>query len=392
MPTMQDSLDRASKMAVALRHELHRHPELSWQEVETTKKIIAKMDELGIPVIFKGFRGTECGLIAEVKGALPGPTLMVRADIDALPVTEDPSHGLISENPGVMHACGHDAHTAILVAAAQVVKEHQDEMCGTVKFLFQPAEEAGNDSGAPAVIADGVLEGVDAIIGEHVQSEQKPGIIGWRKGPLQASAATWDIIIHGQGGHGARPHCSVNPILCAAAIVPALTAIVPQEVSALEPIVVGIGTIKAGEARNIVPDTCTMSGTVRCSNIATSAEISKKFSRIVEGIAAGWNCTAEVIYQTVYPVTVNDDAMIEWALDVARREGMGDILEELEFNMTSEDFSYYGDILPAGYINLGMGTGAPHHSAGFRVDDAVVPLGVKIMSALALDYGKTHKK
>ena len=389
---MQDSVKRASEMAVAFRHELHRHPELSWQEVETTKKIAAKMAELGIPVIMKGFNGTECGLVAELKGPKPGPTLMVRADIDALPVIEDPSLPYCSEVKGVMHACGHDAHTAILTGVAQVVKEHQDELCGTVRFLFQPAEEAGTGSGAPAVIASGALEGVDAIIGEHVQSMQEAGTIAWKKGPMMASADTWDLTIHGVGGHGSQPHTSVNPMLCAAALIQGLTAIAPQEVSALEPVVVGIGSIKAGDARNIVPDTCVMSGTVRCSNMETRQSMPDRFRRIIDGTAAAWNCTADLDYQQVYPVTVNDADLTQWILDVARREGLGDRLVEQEFTMGSEDFSYYGEKLPAAYVNLGMGTGAPHHSAGFHVDDAIVPIGVQLMAALALDYGKAHSK
>ena len=389
---MQDSVKRASEMAVAFRHELHRHPELSWQEVETTKKIAAKMAELGIPVIMKGFNGTECGLVAELKGPKPGPTLMVRADIDALPVIEDPSLPYCSEVEGVMHACGHDAHTAILTGVAQVVKEHQDELCGTVRFLYQPAEEAGTGSGAPAVIASGALEGVDAIIGEHVQSMQEAGTIAWKKGPMMASADTWDLTIHGVGGHGSQPHTSVNPMLCAAALIQGLTAIAPQEVSALEPVVVGIGSIKAGDARNIVPDTCVMSGTVRCSNMETRQSMPDRFRRIIDGTAAAWNCTADLDYQQVYPVTVNDADLTQWILDVARREGLGDRLVEQEFTMGSEDFSYYGEKLPAAYVNLGMGTGAPHHSAGFHVDDAIVPIGVQLMAALALDYGKAHSK
>ncbi|WP_303296897.1 M20 metallopeptidase family protein [Pyramidobacter piscolens] len=392
MADRQDSVARASEAAVALRRELHRHPELSWREVETTKKIAARMAELGVSVVKKGFKGTQCGLVAEIKGAKPGPTLMIRADIDALPVAEDPSHDVASECAGVMHACGHDAHAAILAGVVQVVQEHRDELCGAVRFLFQPAEEAGPGSGAPAVIADGALEGVDAIIGEHVQSQMPAGKIGWRKGPMMASADIWDIVIHGKGGHGASPHRAVNPMLCAAALVPALTAIAPQEVSALEPVVVGIGAIKAGEARNVIPDTCTMCGTVRCSDMETREAMPERFRRIVDGIAAAWNCTADLEYEKVYPVTVNDAGMIDWILDVAKAEGLEDRLVERELSMGSEDFSYYGEKIPAAYFNLGMGTGAPHHSAEFRVDDAVVPLGVKLLSALALDYGKSRGK
>ena len=392
MADRQDSVTRASEAAVALRRELHRHPELSWREVETTKKIAARMAELGVSVIKKGFKGTQCGLVAEIKGAKPGPTLMIRADIDALPVAEDPSHDVASECAGVMHACGHDAHAAILAGVVQVVQEHRDELCGTVRFLFQPAEEAGPGSGAPAVIADGALEGVDAIIGEHVQSQMPAGKIGWKKGPMMASADIWDIVIRGKGGHGASPHRAVNPMLCAAALVPALTAIAPQEVSALEPVVVGIGAIKAGEARNVIPDTCTMCGTVRCSDMETREAMSERFRRIVDGIAAAWNCTADLKYEKVYPVTVNDPDVTDWILDVAKAEGLEDRLVEREFAMGSEDFSYYGEKIPAAYFNLGMGTDAPHHSAEFRVDDAVVPLGVKLLSALALDYGKSRGK
>ena len=392
MADRQDSVTRASEAAVALRRELHRHPELSWREVETTKKIAARMAELGVSVVKKGFKGTQCGLVAEIKGAKPGPTLMIRADIDALPVAEDPSHDVASECAGVMHACGHDAHAAILAGVVQVVQEHRDELCGAVRFLFQPAEEAGPGSGAPAVIADGALEGVDAIIGEHVQSQMPAGKIGWKKGPMMASADIWDIVIRGKGGHGASPHRAVNPMLCAAALVPALTAIAPQEVSALEPVVVGIGAIKAGEARNVIPDTCTMCGTVRCSYMETREAMPKRFRRIVDGIAAAWNCTADLKYEKVYPVTVNDPDVTDWILDVARAEGLEDRLVEREFAMGSEDFSYYGEKIPAAYFNLGMGTDAPHHSAEFRVDDAVVPLGVKLLSALALDYGKSRGK
>ncbi|EFB92033.1 thermostable carboxypeptidase 1 [Pyramidobacter piscolens W5455] len=392
MADRQDSVTRASEAAVALRRELHRHPELSWREVETTKKIAARMAELGVSVIKKGFKGTQCGLVAEIKGAKPGPTLMIRADIDALPVAEDPSHDVASECAGVMHACGHDAHAAILVGVAQVVQEHRDELCGAVRFLFQPAEEAGPGSGAPAVIADGALEGVDAIIGEHVQSQMPAGKIGWKKGPMMASADIWDIVIHGKGGHGASPHQAVNPMLCAAALIPALTAIAPQEVSALEPVVVGIGAIKAGEARNVIPDTCTMCGTVRCSNMETREAMPERFKRIVDGIASAWDCTAELKYEMVYPVTVNNPGVIDWILDVAKAEGLEESLVERELSMGSEDFSYYGEKIPAAYINLGMGTGAPHHSAEFRVDDAVVPLGVKLFSALALDYGRSRGK
>lgn len=392
MADRQDSVARASETAVALRRELHRHPELSWREVETTEKIAARMAELGVSVVKKGFNGTQCGLVAEIKGAKPGPTLMIRADIDALPVAEDPSHEVASECAGVMHACGHDAHAAILVGVAQVVQEHRDELCGAVRFLFQPAEEAGPGSGAPAVIADGALEGVDAIIGEHVQSQMPAGKIGWKKGPMMASADIWDIVIHGKGGHGASPHQAVNPMLCAAALIPALTAIAPQEVSALEPVVVGIGAIKAGEARNVIPDTCTMCGTVRCSNMETREAMPERFKRIVDGIAAAWNCTAELKYEMVYPVTVNNPGVIDWILDVAKAEGLEESLVERELSMGSEDFSYYGEKIPAAYINLGMGTGAPHHSAEFRVDDAVVPLGVKLFSALALDYGRSRGK
>ena len=377
---------------VAWRRHFHSFPELSFDEVKTSDYIAAALTEMGCENVAVGTRGRPTGVIADLAGGLPGRRVALRADIDALPVAEDPSHDVASECAGVMHACGHDAHAAILAGVVQVVQEHRDELCGAVRFLFQPAEEAGPGSGAPAVIADGALEGVDAIIGEHVQSQMPAGKIGWKKGPMMASADIWDIVIRGKGGHGASPHRAVNPMLCAAALVPALTAIAPQEVSALEPVVVGIGAIKAGEARNVIPDTCTMCGTVRCSDMETREAMPKRFRRIVDGIAAAWNCTADLKYEKVYPVTVNDPDVTDWILDVARAEGLEDRLVEREFAMGSEDFSYYGEKIPAAYFNLGMGTDAPHHSAEFRVDDAVVPLGVKLLSALALDYGKSRGK
>ena len=388
MNSMKESVAAAAEKSLALRHYFHKHPELPWKEVETTALIASELEKRGVKVVKRGFKGLATGLIAEVKGALPGPVLAIRADIDALPVSEDASLFLRSEVPNVMHACGHDAHAAILIGAAEVIQAHRDELAGTVRFIFQPAEEAGYDSGAPAVIAEGGLDGVDAIIGAHVWSDSPLGTIGWKHGAMMASADIWEMTIKGKGGHGGQPHKAVNPTLCAASMIPAIQSIVSQEIDTQEPVVVTVGSLKAGQAPNVIPAECFASGNVRASSRETRSSMPERFERIAKGIAEAWRCTVDLKYTPIYPVTVNDNAMIDWVVDVVKAEGMGGRLYDMPFQMGSEDFSYYGEKLPAAYFYFGMGTQTPHHSPLFHVDDEVIPLGIHTFAALALDFGK----
>lgn len=324
MTCIKESVAAAAEKARELRHHFHKHPELPWKEVETTARIAAELEARGIAVVKKGFGGVQSGLIAEIKGDLPGPVLAIRADIDALPVCEDPSLELKSEVEGVMHACGHDAHAAILIGAAEVIQAHKDELAGTIRLLFQPAEEAGYDSGAPAIIADGGLDGVDAIIGAHVWSDSPLGTIGWKHGPMMASADIYEMTIKGKGGHGGQPHKAVNPTLCAASMIPAIQSIVSQEIDTQEPVVVTVGSLHAGKAPNVIPEECFVSGNVRASTRETRNSMPERFERIAKGIAEAWRCTVDLKYTPVYPVTVNDNAMIDWVVDVVKAEGMGD--------------------------------------------------------------------
>ncbi|MDY3868255.1 MAG: M20 family metallopeptidase [Pyramidobacter sp.] len=388
MTCIKESVAAAAEKARELRHHFHKHPELPWKEVETTARIAAELEARGIAVVKKGFGGVQSGLIAEIKGDLPGPVLAIRADIDALPVCEDPSLELKSEVEGVMHACGHDAHAAILIGAAEVIQAHKDELAGTIRLLFQPAEEAGYDSGAPAIIADGGLDGVDAIIGAHVWSDSPLGTIGWKHGPMMASADIYEMTIKGKGGHGGQPHKAVNPTLCAASMIPAIQSIVSQEIDTQEPVVVTVGSLHAGKAPNVIPEECFVSGNVRASTRETRNSMPERFERIAKGIAEAWRCTVDLKYTPVYPVTVNDNAMIDWVVDVVKAEGMGDRLYDMPFQMGSEDFSYYGEKVPAAYFYFGMGTNVPHHNPRFRVDDEVIPVGIRTLAALALDFGK----
>lgn len=388
--SLEKCIQQASERAIPLRHYFHRHPELSWQEVKTTDRLMAELKDLGVTVLRRGFGGTQSGILAEIKGTQPGPCLGVRGDIDALPVHEDPDHELKSEVDGVMHACGHDAHAAILIGVAQVLQSHRDQIHGSVRLIFQPAEESGTHSGALQMVEDGVLEGIDAVVGSHVWAVSDDNTIGYRYGAAMASVDIWNMTVRGKGGHGGNPHMAINPTICAAAMIPAIQSIVSQETNPLEPIVVTIGSLKAGEAPNVIPETCYVNGNVRNSSKAMRDTMPERFKRIVAGIAAAYRCTVDLNYLPIYPVTSNDKGMMDYVTETIRAIGLGDQLVELPMQMGSEDFSYFAEKVPGAYIHLGMGTNFPHHSPHFFVKDSVVPRGIRVMSEIALRYGKTH--
>ena len=249
---------------VALRREFHMHPERSWEEVETSKKVVEMLKGFGCTIVKTGFGGTESGVVAELKGGKPGGCVALRADMDALPLQEENNVPYASQTPCVMHACGHDAHTAMLLVAAKILSEIRDELPGTVRFIFQPAEESGLRSGARTMLEEGALDGVDCIGGLHVWSLAPSGTVLYRSGPVMAAADAWYLTIKGKGGHGSAPENAIDPTITAANLVLNLQAIVGREVSARETAVVSTGVVKAGETVfNIIPDSVTMNGTVR---------------------------------------------------------------------------------------------------------------------------------
>ena len=277
---------------VAFRHHLHTHPEIAWQEVETTKAVVEELKKIGCDIVKIGFGGTECGVVADLRGGKPGKRVALRGDMDALPMNEDNDLPYRSQKDGVMHACGHDAHTAMLLGAAKVLSEIRDDIPGTVRFLFQPAEESGLKSGAKAMVEEGALEGVDAVAGIHCWSSAPTGTVLYRSGPIMAAADGWYLTLKGKGGHGSTPELCIDPTITAANIVLNLQAIVGREVSAKETVVVSTGTVKAGlSVFNIIPDSVEMNGTVRSFNPAVQDHVESALRRVIAGACQIGRCT-----------------------------------------------------------------------------------------------------
>lgn len=397
MADRQDSVARASEAAVALRRELHRHPELSWREVETTKKIAARMAELGVSVVKKGFKGTQCGLVAEIKGAKPGPTLMIRADIDALPVAEDPSHDVASECAGVMHACGHDAHAASLIGAAKIFKALERDLPGRVRLMFQPSEEQATAPGAKALIEEGMLDGVDAVIGYHVRAGAPEGEIQFTPGPATTSGDIWELDVVGKGGHGSRPQDAVDPTVAAAQIICALQTVVSREIPPGERVVVSIGTLKSGSAVNVIPEKCEITGNIRTTNPAVRATLPERIERIAQGVGLAMRCRTDFRFIPVYPSVVNDEAMCQ-LLEQAAGELFGpEKVKRVPISSGSDDFNFYSAERPSIYFNVGMGgPGTPyaaaHHSPQFRTNDAILKTCAAAVVATACKFLEAKAK
>jgi len=374
-----------------IRREIHARPELGWKEVETSKLVEKRLRELGFEGIRRGFKGTESGVIADLTGGKPGPCVALRADIDALPVEEATALPYASTQKGVMHACGHDAHAAMLLGAAQILSELRREIPGRIRFIFQPAEESGYDSGAPAMISEGALDGVSAIGGLHIWSLLPAGMLGYRKGAVMASADLWEMIIRGKGGHGSMPHNAVDPTVAVAHIVSMLQTVVSREIDPLESAVVSVGRIEAGNAPNVIPDKAIITGNVRTTSRATRDGAEAAIRRIVAGVSSALRCETEVKYTRIYPVTVNDPGLTEVMLSAAGRISGAGNLVEMPIVMGLEDFSNYGERIPATFVLLGMGDAAKgsdrqHHSPSFAVNDEVLGQGASILAAFALEY------
>ena len=379
------------KDLIALRHEIHARPELGWKEIETSKKIESLLRELGCENIKRGFAGTGSGVIAEIAGVGEGPCVALRADIDALPIVEANDVPYASTVGGVMHACGHDAHAAILIGAARILMAMKDCFSGRVRLIFQPAEETGRNSGAPKLIEEGVLEGVSAIAGLHVMSEHPAGVLAIKNGPIMASADIWEVSIQGQGGHGAMPHKAIDPTIAASYIISMLQTVVSREINPLESVVLSVGKIETGSAPNIIPDTALITGNVRTTDRTTRSEMESRMARVIKGVSDALRCASTLTYTQIYGVTVNDpaltDLMLRTATDLLGKENT----KEIPIAMGSEDFSYYGEKIPAVFGMLGIndpakGTDKPHHSPHFNAGDDQLARGAALLAGFALNY------
>ncbi len=396
---------RIEARLIQWRRDFHEHPELGNREFRTAAVVADHLRALGLDEVRTGVAHT--GVIGLLKGALPGPVVALRADMDALPVTEEVELPFASkakatwngETVGVMHACGHDLHTAILMGVAEVLAGLRANLHGSVKFIFQPAEELppeGEDGGAKMMIAEGALEHPtpQAIFGLHVTSRLPLGVIGYRPGPTMASADNLTITVHGRQTHGAMPWFGVDPIVTAAQVVLGLQTVVSRQVDLTrEPAVVTIGVIKGGVRENIIPDSVEMRGTIRSFDEDMRDDIHERVTTLAEAISRGSRAGCTVCIRKNYPVTVNDPQLTEKMLPTLRRSAAAGQLMLVPKVMGSEDFSFFQQLVPGLFIFIGVtppGTdpsaAAPNHSPRFFADEACLVHGVRALAQLACDY------
>lgn len=308
-----DTIETIIPEVIAWRRHLHQNPEPSFEEFETTEYLLKEIKKLANVTVE---RLTETGLVVRLKGAESGPVIALRADIDALVMPELTGLDFASQREGVMHACGHDSHAAMLLGALYVMSEHQSELKGEYVFIFQPAEETP-PGGAKALVEAGVMDGVDAILGQHISIDKPVGHIGVKAGPIMANYDTFDIVISGKGGHASSPHLSVDPIPPTVQLVTALQQIVSRKINPVEPAVVSVTSIIGGTANNIIPDMVTVKGTVRTYSQENREAIADRIQNMAENISAASDCTASVQYSFGYPAVINTARYVEAIWEVA---------------------------------------------------------------------------
>ena len=380
MPRLSADVSAIQADLVALRRDLHQNPELAWAERRTAGRVAAFLEGSGLDVR-AGVAGT--GLVATARGA-GARTVVLRADMDGLPIQEQSDAPYASRVPGVMHACGHDGHTAIGAAAARVLGARRP--AGTVRVLFQPAEEG--EGGAQRVLAEGALEGADVILGIHLWNELPVGTIGVKAGPLMAAVDRLSIVVRGRGGHGGHPHRAADPVVAAAQVVLALQTLVSREVSPLDSAVLTVGAIHGGQAFNVIPDEVTLTGTVRTFDAALRRSIPDRVRRIAGGVASALQCEAEVEVRPGNPPVVNDAAVAALARRAAVRVVGEENVVEPEPTMGGEDMAVYFERVPGCFVFVGSanparGLDQPHHSPRFDFDEAALAIGCEFMVQVA---------
>lgn len=379
MNPLEEALKIREKI-VSWRRDFHMYPELKYEEERTSGIVEEHLREWGYRIKRIG-----TGIIADIGEG--GKTIALRADMDALPVQEENEVPYKSRVPGKMHACGHDAHTAMLLGAAKIISEHVHELDGRVRLIFQPAEEGGN--GAVKMIEGGALEGVDAVFGLHVWIDMPSGVIGIREGPFMAGAGIFTAKIIGKGGHGASPHQTVDPIPIAAETILALQTIASRNVPPIETGVVSVTALHAGTAFNVIPEEVEMKGTIRFFKHEIGELIQRRMGEILEGVTKAHGASYRLSIEELVPPTVNDSKMAEFARNVARKYGLRH--DDVEPTMGAEDFAFYLQKVPGAFLTLGIyneekGIIYPHHHPRFDVDEDVLHLGTAMEVALAMEF------
>src|SRR6056297_56945 len=390
--SVQDEAKKIADNVIKWRRTIHANPELGLETPETEKFIAEALAEIGVEDIKTGVGGH--GVVAYIEGKKKGKTLALRADCDALPVREETGLPFASTN-GNMHACGHDAHTAMLLGAARILQDGRDELAGRVQLIFQPAEEIIKR--ATAMLDDGLFREnrPDAIIGLHtglIFEGVKTGQIGYKVGPMMASVDRFKIILRGRGSHGAYPHLGVDPISIAGQLIVELQTILSREKDPLQPAVVTIGKIQGGTAFNIIPGECSLEGTVRTLNPEVRAFVEKRIREISESLAESMRGTAEVDYQNGPPSLINDDEINRKAVKIAKdlfgEDGVGEVSTPV---LGGEDFAYYLDEVPGAFLfhagsNPEKGQTYPHHNSRFDIDEDTLWRGAAFLAGFAMRW------
>lgn len=380
-PHLEDSLK-------AWRHHIHRNPELSFEEHATSRYVAGRLHALGNITVS---HPTPTSVLGILKGAKAGPTVVFRADMDALPVQEETDFPFASRTPGVSHACGHDMHTAMLLGTAQVLSPMQSELPGTVYFLFQHAEEKA-PGGAKEILASGVLDSVDAIFGAHVIPDYPVGSIGILPAGAASTAADGFVLtIHGKGSHGSMPQLGIDPIVTGAEIVLALQTVVSRSVTPGEMAVVTIGRFRSGDAPNVIPDKAELAASIRSVTPATRKLIEQRVRTIIEEVCKANGATYDLDYILSYPAVENDPALRDLAKRAAVEAVGADRVFDAPRISASEDFSYYAEAAPTFFFIIGVGDGPANHNPAFHADDAAMLDGVKTEVQIIRDYLDSRK-
>ncbi|KAA9333159.1 amidohydrolase [Hymenobacter busanensis] len=401
---------KVEPQVIAWRRDIHEHAELGNRETRTAALVAAELKRLGLEVQ-TGVAKT--GVIGILRGGKPGPVVALRADMDGLPVTEERKVPFASkervlyngQEVGVMHACGHDAHTAMLLGTANVLSQMKNDLHGTVKFLFQPAEEgppAGEEGGAALLVKEGALDNpkVDAVFGLHVNAQTEIGQLKYRAGGMMASSDVFTVRVKGKSAHGAYPWLAVDPVVAAAQVVVALQTIVSREVELTnDAAVVTVGMIHGGVRNNIIPEQVELTGTLRALNAQTREKLRQSVQRVVTHTAEAAGATAEVTIKAAAPLTYNDPQLTARMLPTLRNVAGAGSVSEMKAVTGAEDFGCYQEKVPGLFLYLGAmplgvdpATTAPHHTAGFFLDEGSFGLGVRTLAQLAVDYLNNSSK
>ena len=375
---LREQAEKHLDYVVAMRRFFHANPELGYQEFAATDRIAEELTAMGIPFT----RLAPTGLVGEITGTRPGKVLLIRTEIDALPIQEEADVPFRSRRDGVMHACGHDANAAILLGAARVLMGLREQLCGSVRLLFEPAEELGD--GSRLAIDQHVLDGVDGVLGLHIASQVPSGAICIDGGAILPRSTYYAIQVTGKSTHGALPQNGANAALAAAAIAVHMQSIVPLEHSVYNQVLVSLGTLHAGSASNVCPESAQLEGTIRAFTPETTAKVLESLRRIAESSAAIYRCTAQVTSKTICETLVNDEALYQLA-----RQAALDVTDQvLPFirTMASDNFSEYCLRRPSMYLCLGVGGEYPQHSSRYVIDERALATGVAFEVDFALRY------